>query len=803
MESLIGKNSDADEVHLNNSIISRLTPEIPLCPKLAKLFLQEKNSLTTLPPSFFEHIPVLKVLDLSHTSIQSLPPSISKLCVLEEFILRECSLLMEIPPEIGAVKNLKVFDLEGTEIMYLPKEIGKLETLERLRVSLSAYADDYKDRNGIEYIIPRMTISKLTKLKELSISVDPEAKWWEVEVLEAIMHDLLVLPDLKTLKLCLPTTKLVQHFLSLERYQVPIFSGLWNFRFIIGHCEQLPFSVQLDMEENFLKLEKCVKYMNGEGWMDENAELIRQARALYLRRHWTIEKLSLFDVTRLKYCLLMECNEMQTLVHQEDIYEDRNRATNHGEDAMLGSLQFLAIHFMKKLQRISKGPIGRNSLSCLRILALHTCPELTSIFVGCLLDNFKNLTEVIVEDCPKVKSLVTLEATSWSKGPFLPNLKRVSLLDLPGLVSISSGVCIAPQLDTLLVFNCMSLDYLSIMELPRDTKVIKGEIEWWDALKYGKLTWNSVFVQFKRDGGLMDQLAEDTNSLQHFLELPMVLTHPDSSLQVDQNSSRDDHLWCNYQYIDLTEDWEQVEPLQIDHNVPSFDEIQDMSSRKILNSDDDTQSQYDGTAVGMWESPFPVSGKPHNEDTECDFEAPNHKDASPKKRRVYKRRKKLEVTTKMVIEERLDDGHIWRKYGQKEILGSKYPRQYYRCNFKLLHGCKAQKQVQRSTENPSVFVVTYFGKHTCPRTLHTSCSSLATESASTTFRIRDSSTPTELASTISESASTITDSHFQLATSPQTLDYTNKFFQEEVLHPSFWTLEPGEGLPLNSLHLQI
>nr|WCL15220.1 WRKY4049 [Atractylodes chinensis] len=782
MEFLVGKSLDEDEVHLNNYNISCLNPELPLSPFLAKLFLQENNSLTMVPPSFFAHMPVLQVLDLSHTSIQSLPPSISKLCLLEEFILRECSLLIEVPTEIGALENLKLFDLEGTEIMYLPKEIGKLETLERLRVSLSTYADEYKDRNGIEHIIPRMMISKLTKLKELSISVNPEAEWWEVEVLEAIMGDLLVLPDLKTLKLCLPTTKALEQFLRLERYQIPIYSSLWNFRFVIGHCEQPPFYLQLDIEDNFLKLEKCVKYTNGEGHTDEIVELIRKARALYLRRHWTIEKLSVFDIRRLKYCLLMECNEMQTLVDQEDSYEDRNKATNDGEDAILGSLEYLSIHFMKKLERIWKGPIGRSSLSCLRILALHTCPELTSIFTECLLDNLQSLTELIVEDCPNVKSLVTLEdATSWCKVPFLRNLKKVSLLDLPELVSISSGVCITPELDTLLVFNCMRLDYLSVMELPRHTKAIKGETEWWDALKYGKLMWNSVFVQFERDGDLMDQLAEDTNSLQHFLELQVVPPHPDISLQVDQNSSRDDYLGCHYQYIDVTEDREQ-EQLQNDRIVPSFNETRETSIQKILNSDNDTQSQYAGTAVRIWESPCPVSGKPHNEDTDCDFKGPNHKDASPNKEssnisifkwekgmKVTKRRVKeaVRVTKRIATGESLDDGYSWRKYGQKDILGSIYPRSYYRCTFKYEKSCFATKQVQRSTMDPSVFEVTYHGKHTCPRILSANCSSTATESAYRTLRSRYSSTATE-------SASTITDSHFELATMPQVLDSENK-----------------------------
>lgn len=141
-------------------------------------------------------------------------------------------------------------------------------------------------------------------------------------------------------------------------------------------------------------------------------------------------------------------NEMQTLVDQKDVYVHPDKVTNN-ENAILASLQYLGVHFMKKLQRLSKGTISSKSMSHLRILALHSCPEMSSIFTGSLLQNMQGLTELIVEDCPKVNCLVNLEdGTPCSSGPFLQSLRRVSLIDLPELVSISGGVSIAPQLDS-------------------------------------------------------------------------------------------------------------------------------------------------------------------------------------------------------------------------------------------------------------------------------------------------------------------------------------------------------------------
>ncbi|WOL14162.1 putative WRKY transcription factor 41 [Canna indica] len=61
----------------------------------------------------------------------------------------------------------------------------------------------------------------------------------------------------------------------------------------------------------------------------------------------------------------------------------------------------------------------------------------------------------------------------------------------------------------------------------------------------------------------------------------------------------------------------------------------------------------------------------------------------------------------------LEDGYNWRKYGQKDILGAKHPRAYFRCTHRNTAGCVAMKQVQRSDDDPAVFVITYRGEHTC------------------------------------------------------------------------------------------
>uniref|UniRef100_A0A7N0SW40 WRKY domain-containing protein n=1 Tax=Kalanchoe fedtschenkoi TaxID=63787 RepID=A0A7N0SW40_KALFE len=58
------------------------------------------------------------------------------------------------------------------------------------------------------------------------------------------------------------------------------------------------------------------------------------------------------------------------------------------------------------------------------------------------------------------------------------------------------------------------------------------------------------------------------------------------------------------------------------------------------------------------------------------------------------------------------DSWAWRKYGQKPIKGSPYPRGYYRCSSSK--GCPARKQVERSRVDPTMLVVTYSSDHNHP-----------------------------------------------------------------------------------------
>ncbi|XP_062206231.1 WRKY transcription factor 71-like [Phragmites australis] len=81
----------------------------------------------------------------------------------------------------------------------------------------------------------------------------------------------------------------------------------------------------------------------------------------------------------------------------------------------------------------------------------------------------------------------------------------------------------------------------------------------------------------------------------------------------------------------------------------------------------------------------------------------------PKKKAEQRQRQpRVAFLTKSEVDH-LEDGYRWRKYGQKAVKNSPYPRSYYRCTTPK---CGVKKRVERSYQDPSTVITTYEGQHT-------------------------------------------------------------------------------------------
>ncbi|KAL8499891.1 hypothetical protein ACS0TY_019777 [Phlomoides rotata] len=84
--------------------------------------------------------------------------------------------------------------------------------------------------------------------------------------------------------------------------------------------------------------------------------------------------------------------------------------------------------------------------------------------------------------------------------------------------------------------------------------------------------------------------------------------------------------------------------------------------------------------------------------------------------RTRRRKHHLKRVCHVSVENLSSDMWSWRKYGQKPIKGSPYPRGYYKCS--TSKGCMARKQVERNRSDPGMFIVTYTAEHNHPMPTH-------------------------------------------------------------------------------------
>ncbi|KAL6848870.1 hypothetical protein ACP4OV_021453 [Aristida adscensionis] len=104
------------------------------------------------------------------------------------------------------------------------------------------------------------------------------------------------------------------------------------------------------------------------------------------------------------------------------------------------------------------------------------------------------------------------------------------------------------------------------------------------------------------------------------------------------------------------------------------------------------------------------NGRPDEEGEEASAADRNCKTNCKEKKKKKKGEKKPRVAfmTKSEVDH-LEDGYRWRKYGQKAVKNSSYPRSYYRCTAAR---CWVKKRVERSQQDPSTVITTYEGQHT-------------------------------------------------------------------------------------------
>ncbi|XP_059625569.1 WRKY transcription factor 23-like [Cornus florida] len=127
----------------------------------------------------------------------------------------------------------------------------------------------------------------------------------------------------------------------------------------------------------------------------------------------------------------------------------------------------------------------------------------------------------------------------------------------------------------------------------------------------------------------------------------------------------------------------------------------------------------------------PTLDEDEDDDEDEDQHHQNNKKLLKAKKTKQKRQRepRFAFMTKSEVDH-LEDGYRWRKYGQKAVKNSTFPRSYYRCTN---GACNVKKRVERCFNDPSIVVTTYEGKHTHPSPLLVMSRPPASNFSSTTY----------------------------------------------------------------------
>ncbi|KAI3800805.1 hypothetical protein L1987_28901 [Smallanthus sonchifolius] len=166
--------------------------------------------------------------------------------------------------------------------------------------------------------------------------------------------------------------------------------------------------------------------------------------------------------------------------------------------------------------------------------------------------------------------------------------------------------------------------------------------------------------------------------------------------------------------------------------------------------------------------------------------------SSPKTSRRGTKKRVVHVPIKEVEGSRLkgetnappSDSWAWRKYGQKPIKGSPYPRGYYRCSSSK--GCPARKQVERSRTDPAMVMVMYSCEHNHP---------WQASRNNNHHRLNVPPSPPTTSPTTREAADTNTNDQLEVKQSIQTRHSETELEHESEPDQKFTSLEVGSCGP--------
>ncbi|XVF77651.1 hypothetical protein PTKIN_Ptkin14bG0064300 [Pterospermum kingtungense] len=455
--------SDESCTRISFSNITKLLPkQLSGFSELTVLFLVG-NPINKIHDNLFGGLTKLRVLNLSQSHIASLPPSLSQLRNLRALLLRDCCYLEKLP-SLGALYKLQVIDLSGTGLRELPNGTSKLNKLRELRLSRTHHLET----------IEAGTISGLLSLESLDMC-SCAYKWdarCNVEEGRAAFDEILTLEKLSVLKIRLDKVdSLALDAAWLKRLRE------FNIQISPGSCDSSHMHTQHEEKRVILRgVDLMGRGLNGLLCTASSLDLVI-CGGMSALSELAVDR-SLSGLKSLKSLTISKCNCITHLISGENI-----------SGTILPNLEHLSLSRLENLKEILGGMVPRRGcLGSLKTIEVGDCKKLKSLIPFALLQQVKNLEEIKVKNCRKMKCIISGKVSA----KMIPKLRVIELRDLTMLKSICSRVPAWPALEMIKVRNCPMLRKLPFAASNEvNVRELRGDLQWWD-----NLIWNDDEIKF-------------------------------------------------------------------------------------------------------------------------------------------------------------------------------------------------------------------------------------------------------------------------------------------------------------------
>ncbi|KAK4485262.1 hypothetical protein RD792_007894 [Penstemon davidsonii] len=469
---------DLEKMSLMQSDISEIPEGMsPNCPKLSTLLWMWNKRLKFIPDSFFSIMSSLCVLDLSWTSITSLPNSLSGLKSLNSLILSYCGYL-EFVPCLGELKALRELDLTHTIIKKVPESMENLVNLK------------YLSLNGVWDLeeLPPMLLPTFQKLQYLCLPPHVQVAVEEVE-------------SLKHLEMLSCRVRDVY-----DAYRIIRRSGQRNitsFDIIIGHeseeidqypPERLKDSKRINMRRCNLKKREG----NEESLVAQEIQELDIHRCVGLSSNFPDDLQQLGIAPRsIKSLRVIHCEGIECIMNYE-----------------FSSLELIILEYLPNLMSVVNdvavglAPPSIKLFSSLGHLRIFHCHKIKKLGLGLLLDNLQNLKYIGIGFCDEIEEIMQVADERRGGVVSLPKLKHLNLSHLPKLKSIcpeEAKMC-CDSIRNITLLRCPNVKKLPLLFLPSvdgqsyspppNLKEIEIEEERWESLKWDDPTHKDILQPF-------------------------------------------------------------------------------------------------------------------------------------------------------------------------------------------------------------------------------------------------------------------------------------------------------------------